>query len=247
VSRQPSFLDHVFVINLDSRPDRWAEMQRQFTRFGIAGARRFPAIRPGLEIVERDELARLHAFLRYTDGEGPGLANKVRATWGCMQSHLGAIRQARDAGLPYALILEDDCVFEPYTLPVLRSVERQLQGVEWDMLYLGGTLKKGGWRVRFSANLQRVSRVRLAHAYVVHARVFSRILEEAGRSGLPLDWYYSENLQPDVATFMVTPPLAYQRLNDLSDIEAVSRQPKLKFRKAWVRCWSRIRYWSHLC
>ncbi|WP_233282051.1 glycosyltransferase family 25 protein [Pseudomonas mangiferae] len=247
MSSAPSFLDHVFVINLDSRADRWAEMQRQFARFGIVDARRFPAIRPGLEIVERDELARLHTFLRYTDGDSPSLANKVRATWGCMQSHLGAIRQAQEAGLPYALILEDDCVFEPYTLPVLRQVERQLQGVEWDLLYLGGTLKKGGRRSRFSANLKRVSRVRLAHAYVVHARLFSRILAEASRSGLPLDWYYSENLQPEVATFMVSPTLANQRLNDLSDIEAVSRQPKLKFRKALVRCWSRIRYWSHLC
>nr|WP_276583891.1 glycosyltransferase family 25 protein [Pseudomonas sp. RIT-PI-AD] len=235
------------VINLDSREDRWAEMQRQFQRFGIQGAERLSAIRPDLDILQRPELVELHAFLRRTDGESPGLASKVRATWGCMQSHLDALRHAQRQGWPHVLILEDDCVFESYTLPVLNRVERQLRGQDWDLLYLGGTLKKkGGRKTAVSANLARVSRVRLAHAYLVSERLYSRILDEAAASGLPLDWYYSEVLQPQVATFMVKPVLANQRLNDMSDIEAVSRRPKLKFRKALTRGWSRIRYWSEL-
>ena len=43
-------------------------------------------------------------------------------------------------------------------------------------------------------------------------------------------------------SFLVRPVLAYQRLLDMSDIEAVVRKPEFKTRKALRRLWSRLRY-----
>lgn len=87
-----------------------------------------------------------------------------------------------------------------------------------------------------------VSRVRLAHAYMVHRSLYDRILEEAPASGLPMDWYYSERLQADVKVCMIKPDLAYQRLFDISDIEQVERRPKLKTRRAIKRWFATLRY-----
>ncbi len=236
------FFEHACVINLDTRADRWAAMQRQFTRLGIGGVQRFAAVRPEANVVMQEALAPLREFLLHCDGDSEQLSGKLRATWGCMQSHLGVIRLAKAQGWPYVLILEDDCELEPYALPVLRRVAKQLAGQSWDMLYLGGTFKQGGEISRFSANLKRASRIRLGHAYLVNARIYERILDECEGSGLPIDWYYSEVLQRQVTSFLVTPILAYQRLLDMSDIELVERKPEIKTRKIVRRLWSRIRY-----
>lgn len=237
-----SLFEHACVINLDTREDRWALMQAQFARLGIAGVQRYSAIRPAPEVVDHPALKPLHDFLLCHDGISEHLASKLGATWGCMLSHLGIIRLAKESGWPQVLILEDDCEFEPYTMAVLQRVAKQLVGRQWDMLYLGGTFKKGGARRRLSANLELASRIRLGHAYLVNARLYDRILAEAEGSGLPIDWYYSEVLQPQVTCIRVTPTLAYQRLLDMSDIERVERKPKLKTRMVLRRWWYRIRY-----
>jgi len=125
---------------------------------------------------------------------------------------------------------------------VLMRAIKQLQGCSWQMLYLGGTLKKGSQNVDLSENLMGVSRVRLAHAYLVHSSLYDRILNEAPVSGLPLDWYYSERLHVDVRVCMVKPSLAYQRLFDMSDIEQVERRPKLNTRRAIKRWFATHRY-----
>ena len=74
-----------------------------------------------------DELGDFLVAFQRVDGDSERLAAKLRSTWGCTQSHLGIIRLAQASGWPHVLILEDDCEFEPYTLPVLRRVARQLQ------------------------------------------------------------------------------------------------------------------------
>ncbi|GAB3368551.1 hypothetical protein GCM10027514_00250 [Azotobacter armeniacus] len=184
----------------------------------------------------------LRDFLLRVDGEGAEFEHKLLATWACMRSHLGVIARAKENGWPAVLIMEDDCEFEPYTRAVLKRVQAQLLGREWDMLYLGGTFKKGGTKRKVAANLLSVTRVRLTHAYMVKAELYERILAEAPQSGLPLDWYYSEVLLPKVRGFMVRPILARQRLMDMSDIEQVARKPKFKSRQFLERLLARIRY-----
>ena len=232
--------EHAFVINLDHRTDRWAKMAENLATVGIS-AERFSAISVGDLIDDQPSMA-LKDFLQRIDGPSPTAGHKLQTTWACMRSHLAIIRMARDAGWPSVLILEDDCEFEPYTSAVLSRVCKQLQGREWGVLYLGGTLKKGGKKAAVSSNLSAVSRIRLAHAYVVNANLYERILREAPESGLPLDWYYSEVLQALSNTLMVRPTLAYQRLFDMSDIEQVERRPKYKTRQMLQRWWARTRY-----
>lgn len=235
-----SCFQHAFVINLDHRTDRWSKVTDNLTAVGI-NAERFSAISVA-DLGDDQPPMALKTFLQRVDGPSPSAEHKLQTTWACMRSHLAIIRMARDAGWPSVLILEDDCEFEPYTPAVLSRACKQLQGRDWGMLYLGGTLKKGGKKAAVSANLLEVRRIRLAHAYVVNASLYERILHEAPESGLPLDWYYSEVLQVSANTLMVRPALAYQRLFDMSDIEQVERKPKYKTRQMLQRWWARMRY-----
>lgn len=232
--------EYARVINLNSRADRWARMQTNLAAAGI-DAERFSAISIA-DLKECPPPLPLRDFLLRVDGESDRFEHKLQATWACMQSHLAVIRLAKEAGWSSVLILEDDCEFEPYTRPVLQRASAQLQKLEWDIVFLGGTLKKGSIRRKASSNLMSVSRVRLAHAYVVNASVYDRILDEAPASGLPIDWYYSEILLPSIRTFMVKPLLARQRTMEMSDIEQVKRKPKRKTRLALERWLAKLRY-----
>ncbi|GLK58415.1 MULTISPECIES: glycosyltransferase family 25 protein [Azotobacter] len=232
--------DFACVINLDSRPDRWARMEDSFRDMGVR-AERFSAVSLH-ELGDDQPSPALCEFLLRVDGEHPGFERKLLGTWACMRSHLGVIAHARDNGWPAVLIMEDDCEFEPYTLAVLERVASQLQGLDWDLLYLGGTFKKGGEKRKVAPNLLSVTRMRLTHAYMVRAALYERILAEAPLSGLPLDWYYSEVLLPQVRGLMVKPTLARQRLMDPSDIEQVMRKPRFKSRQFLERLFARLRY-----
>ncbi len=228
------------VINLNSRPDRWQSMSARLDVMGV-GAERFPAVSIE-DLVVDPPSDKLRAFLLRVDGDSARFEHKLGATWACMRSHLAVIAKAKLLGWPEVLILEDDCEFESYAPAVLARVQEQLQGLNWDILYLGGTFKKGGKIERVTSNLSSVTRVRLAHAYVVKSSIYDRILQQAGRSGLPIDWYYSEELLPQVNAFMVRPMLVSQQLMDMSDIEQVVRKPKFRTRQWLQRLLANLRY-----
>ena len=241
-SMNGSCFERAYVINLDHRQDRWLQTRSNLEAVGIV-AQRFPAVDVVRLSADNDLPSQaLREFLARVDGPSEASEHKLMATWACMRSHLAVIRMAKAHGLDSVLILEDDCDFEPYARAVLLRVAQQLKTCTWQMLYLGGTLKKGNQCVDLSENLMSVSRVRLAHAYLVHHSLYDRILDEAPCSGLPLDWYYSEYLQVDAQVCMVKPDLAYQRLFDMSDIEQVARRPKLKTRRAIKRWIATLRY-----
>lgn len=222
------FFEHACVINLDSRPDRWAAMQAQFARLGMPQVQRFPAVAfDNLgEAAPPEALRRyMHSVLQQK-GEAGNCEHQVRAKWACLQSHLGVIRHAAQQGWPQVLVIEDDCDFEPYARSVLQRAARQLHGQAWDLLYLGGSLKKGALQQRLSPNVSRVNRIRGNHAYVVKAEHYAAILREAPLAGVPMDVFYSDFYQPRARAVVVEPRVAYQRVNDISDISQQARRAK---------------------
>lgn len=117
----PDLLDRLgplFVINLPERHDRRREFAEQLDKIGLAfdnsQVRLFPAVRP-------------------TERSGfPSIGAK-----GCYLSHLEILRQARDEGLEYLVVCEDDLDFAAdfsARLPILLS---KLETTKWDILYFG--------------------------------------------------------------------------------------------------------------
>ena len=106
------FFDAIYCINLDSRPDRWSEAQREFTAVGIAAR------------VERV------AAIVHTDREES-----------CRLSHLECIRRGAGTGAETVLIFEDDVTFPQFSPRALAaSLERLRDVPDWELFYLGGVI-----------------------------------------------------------------------------------------------------------
>ncbi|GAA1934464.1 glycosyltransferase [Kitasatospora viridis] len=142
----------ITCINLDARPDRWQAMEGRLAALGI---------RP--EQVHRQ----------------PAFATAANHHIGCALSHREAIRQARIDGLESVLVLEDDAVFLPGAVWVLRRALAELEGREWSLLYLGGA----DWGKTFPRpegchHLETVTGVTTTHAIAYHRSAFTRLLDE---------------------------------------------------------------------
>ncbi len=108
---------HRVCINLDRRPERWERMEARFAEADIGPVERFSA--------------------------ADGRKLQVPATWpesagayGCLQSHLAVVRQARLEARESVLIMEDDVLFENN---FHEEFEKRVRGLpaDWDMLFFG--------------------------------------------------------------------------------------------------------------
>jgi glycosyl transferase, family 25 len=227
------FFEHAYVINLDSRTDRWEKMQSQFTEMGIDGVERFSAI--SFDQLENDppppQFRNRSWALALRNGKSIAtFEKKLFGAWACLRSHLEIIAHAKNEGWPWVLIMEDDCEFEPYAKPVMELASKQIAGHDWDMLYLGGKCKQKGFKKRLSPNLSSVNRLLQTHAYVVRSTIYEKILREAPLAGMPIDVYYSEILLPTIKALLIEPQVAYQRLHETSNISLANKGQKFKLR-----------------
>jgi hypothetical protein len=217
-----SLFDAVYIVNLDSRPDRLREVSSELGRFGlrIDGTRvsRFPAVRPA------------------DKGEFPSIGAR-----GCFMSQLGVFRDAIDRGLDSFLLLEDDVRFDERT----DGPRLGPDAGEFDILY-GGHERLDMSRLPADAPLLRLPPdmgVMTAHCVGFRGAVIPRMAEfltalAARRGGDPeggpmhVDGAYSwfRRLNPDVRTLAVNPPLAFQRASrsDISALKWFDRAPVVR-------------------
>lgn len=242
-----SFFEYVCVINLDTRPDRWVNIQAEFSRFNIQHAHRFSAV--SFDQLENNPPP--ENFITYAlaglrrKQEDANADHQIKAMWACLNSHLGVIEYAKSQKWPFVLILEDDCQFEFFTNKVMNLVSKQIENVAWDMLYLGGNQKNYGKRLRVNKNLLSVTGITLAHAYIINASIYDKVLAEAPGAGMTIDDFYTKSLQNEIRTFIVNPPVAFQCPDDVSDISQVTRRKKYnltRLKRACKRFIARVRY-----
>ncbi|MDD2832646.1 MAG: hypothetical protein PHD12_01390, partial [Methylotenera sp.] len=94
-------------------------------------------------------------------------------------------------------------------------------------------------------NLLSVTGVTLAHAYIVNASIYDKIIGEAPKAGMTIDDFYTKSLQKEIKTLLVNPPVAFQRPEDVSDISQVARRRKYNLThltRALKRFYARVRY-----
>lgn len=145
-------------INLDRRPDRWEQFQRNCP---VAGVERFAAI----------------------DGRKcrpPEWWRQGGGAWGCMMSHIRILEAALMDGLDQRggvlLVLEDDALFPP---DFAEKAEQFLLAVpkDWDQLYFGGQHRGVRSRPpqRINGEVIRPYMVNRTQAYAVRGE-FMRVL-----------------------------------------------------------------------
>lgn len=183
----------VLCLNLDSRPDRWAQMREQFEVLGIGNrVHRLPAVpTPGCPAV------------------------------GCALSHRRAIERAHAEGRDSVLVLEDDVVFLQGANWLLERAMAELSQRTWQLLYLGSAEYTG--RVyplapgcRF---LQRVDGLLTTHALAYHRSVYDALLTELPADEEGMRAWVAEHTAIDVflqtwltdGVYRTDPPVASQR------------------------------------
>ena len=186
------FFDAIYCINLDRKPERWAEMEQRFEKLGIAGrVRRFAAV---------DTPACHHL--------------------GCTLSHRRIVEAAHRQDLDNVLVLEDDAVFLEGTRWCLRQSLDELAQRDWDVLYLGGHRWGSTYpRAPGCEHLEIPARLTCSHAVAYHRPVFERILTDIPDSveevavwrtrHAAIDQYLGRALN-DRARFVTVPRVATQ-------------------------------------
>lgn len=211
-------------INLDSRPDRLAHMERELKRVGIEAVRQ-RAI-PWKECDLNDP--KHQVMLRRTPG-----------ALGCHLSQVQVMERAFVHG-QHAWVMEDDLVFATDFQDRLKYIENYLTGKPWDVIWLGGTfhnpgywhpLGASGMRPDCSAHLgkdfdhtddPRIKRTFgcfCTYAYIVNYNSIQKILtlfDKHLHESIGIDWLFIK-LQPQLKCYAFVPGSVIQ-FDNKSDI-----------------------------
>lgn len=156
-------LDRIYIINLESRPDRKREMQAELSELGLGADHPlvtfFPAVKP--------------------EDSGPFPSIGAR---GCFMSHLGVLQDAQARGCRRFLILEDDAALVPNVRAVLPGVLSELEAASWAIAYLGYRIDAGQFpgpsanpNTQWRALPAQVG-VQTTHAMAIHSRAVPMII-----------------------------------------------------------------------
>ena len=166
---------HVFVINLSRRPDRYEQFNATYDKSGMPWT------------VERYDACDYR-------GKSPPIWFGSRANagaYGCWRSHRQILELALNNHWENVLIFEDDCTFVPGAKEILEAALSELPD-DWGFLYLGGqyhhrTLEpsfKIRWPFLASDHLARAYNLNRTHAYAVNRRYVKTILDFLNRNNL---------------------------------------------------------------
>ena len=101
--------NHTFYINLDERKEKNSECLKQLNLFGIQKPNRFNAIRDEIPLI------------------------------GCAKSHIECLKNAKENGLSFILIFEDDIIFIDHCK--CRKLLEKYLDYEYDVLFLSTLIK----------------------------------------------------------------------------------------------------------
>jgi Coenzyme PQQ synthesis protein D (PqqD) len=144
------FFEVIYCLNLDQRPDRWGAAVGRFSVLGIEKrVERFPAV-----------------------------ATPHNHHVGCAMSWRLMVAEARDRGLRNFLGIEDDAIFLDETLEVLRRGVSELEGLPWDLLYLGGAAWEAPVEIPGHTVLQSPRSLTCSHAMAVSRTAYDRLVAD---------------------------------------------------------------------
>jgi len=204
-----TFFKKAFYINLDDRPDRKEQFEREVGQYGLTDfIERYSACVPKIDDVGND-----FELLGY------------RRLGGCGRSHLNVVRYAKDNNLDNILIFEDDATFyNGGDVSAIAIIENSLDTLsrtpDWDVYYMGGIIRDELIYKPFG-NLIKVDKILTTHAWAINSKCYDRILSYRPGDGYtedfdsPIDGYIGNNM--GLNKYLAYPLAVYQRENVLSD------------------------------
>ncbi len=199
------YFDRVSVISLLSRTDRRRDMTRELERHGMP--------------IQAGKVEFFDAFRPAGAGGFPTIG-----LHGCYLSHLGVLRQARDAGVKRVLVLEDDAQISRQFDKDQERLVAQLDREPWGIVFFGHPIDTGAAAPGPSKLIPHVGAMDLAHFYGVNETALDRLVRflegcltrpPGDPEGGPMspDGAISvfRERNPDLATLIASPNLGWQR------------------------------------
>lgn len=178
----------VFCINLDHRTDRWEKTQATFANTCLANSIvRFPAIKA------------------------------EKGVHGCRLSHFAVIQQAKDQGLPWVGIMEDDCA--PY--PHFNVEFPKLLNMLWTHRDIWTICNTGPIDIKYIRKLKpqfmKIDCCTCTQFVIINASIYDKLLNSwiQGVSEDGVDHYYKQQ-SSSIVTWV--PLLTYQFVSE-SDVQ----------------------------
>ncbi|MDO5472894.1 MAG: glycosyltransferase family 25 protein [Akkermansia sp.] len=224
-------VDGILVINMDSRPERYAHFMSTVGKYlPIEKVERFSAV-PGRELKSYGK----EPWFTEVTGERSVFWG---GTGGCALSHRNAIAYARDKGWKNVLIFEDDVLVEPSEegfLAVAKAL-KTLRGAY--MFYLGYNRPSPfgyPYRRHGSAEVWKTDGVIAAHAYIVSSELYDDMLADLPKNDddvwewlsryRAIDVYYRDFVAYWLGVnIYVLSPILFAQKDGLSDIGLIAAE-----------------------
>lgn len=246
--------ERVVVLNLDRRPDRWAQAQHQLEQAGIT-AERFSAVDGSVPEVDTEyqeyaalplimtpqgqrELRFSEDFYIRPESQAARIAHleqrsgrkavASRGAWGYLKSYRTILEQAMKDQVESLLVFDDDVLMHTRTAELFEAASRQLPE-DWLLLQLG-TLQynwKTPWFEPVSENLYRTRGSAIgSHAVGIRFDMMPYLLDHASRMDMPFDVGALSAATHAFSdrSFITLPNIAIQRLGAGSDINTSDYQ-----------------------
>lgn len=166
--------DAIHCVNLDRRPDRWAEFEARIPDD-------WPFIRP-------ERYSAIDARKIAT----PDWWSQGRPAWGCYRSHLNLIENALNTGKESILLLEDDATFVDGFSAKAKAYIEALPS-DWGMAYFGGQHLFVGKHPPLEVNplVYRPYNINRTHAFAIRgAEMLKKVYQHLQKS----DWHKGNHI-----------------------------------------------------
>jgi GR25 family glycosyltransferase involved in LPS biosynthesis len=199
--------DKVYCINLDKRPDRLENFDKQVKKYNLG------------------EYVRVSAFdgsnLNYDTKTTNGVSN---GAFGLLTTNIKIINEAISENLNSILIIEDDCYFTDEIIDI--DTYFDCLPNDWDMLYMGGNHLVQPTII--NEKIGKVYSTYTTHFVGIKSTIFQDILKNIEPKHQPIDVIYS-NIHNKYNTYTFIPAIAKQQ-KGFSDIEKtiVDYDPHIK-------------------
>ena len=196
-----SYYDKIFIINLESRKDRWKNILANLEKFNITNYERFNAcFITNLENENKEYYKnfRSNGVMKH----GPKYTN---GALGCKQSHLEIMKISKNRNYNKILILEDDIFIREKFNEKIKEIHQELSNIQHDIVMFTGNHQKNPKKI--TKNLYKITETYCTMGYSIHSNLFDYILSTANSSGLEIDVYYCKNIYSRGNSYCVIPHL----------------------------------------
>jgi glycosyl transferase family 25 len=184
------FVEKIYCINLDRRPDRWQRCEEIFKQHEIVATRAVAV-----------------------DGKSLLTGVLPHGALGVLRSNLAVLRGAVERDMDSIAIFEDDIELDDHFNEKFDEYIK-LVPKDWAFIYLGGSNKKSPLPV--NEHISKLKKTYGAYAVIIRSSIFDTLINLLSKEDTHLDFVYAR-MHSKYPSYIMNPFLAWVR-NDYSDI-----------------------------